>query len=204
MSRPAPAESPTNLDAARRERRSVGHERHAGHEPDFGHSYVAAADVVTLLNRVGECVRALPSFGRTRTQTSAVVAKRTLSAISTCSPAGLADHDELRAVLDRLDVTRSALRVTALSGAQRIAAVRWLWQHTADDDPAASADDGRPTYAYVICNGQVIRQPGEPTDAAGDEPQTSREERIEDLARAGALIAAEIDRLQHDEQRRYA
>ena len=197
MSRPAPAQTPTNLDAARRERRS------GGQEPDFGHSYVAAADVVALLNRVGECVRALPSFGRTRTQTSAVVAKRTLSAISTCSPAGLAENDELRAVLARLDVTRTALRVTALSGAQRIAAVRWLGQRAADDDPA-SADDGRPAHSYVICNGQVIRQPGEPTDPAGDEPPASREERIDDLARAGALIAAEIDRLQYDEQRRYA
>ena len=198
MSRLAPSQKPTDLDAARRERRS------GGQEPDFGHSYVAAADVVALLNRVGECVRALPSFGRTRTQTSAVVAKRTLSAISTCSAAGLAENDELRAVLARLDVTRSALRVTALSGAQRIAAVRWLGQRAADDDPAGSDDHGRPAHSYMICNGQVIRQPSEHTDAAGDEPHTSREERIDDLARAGALIAAEIDRLQHDEQRRYA
>ena len=175
---------PTSLDAARRERRSAAH---ADHEPDFGHSYVAAADVVALLNRVGECVRALPSFGRTRTQTSAVVAKRTLSAISTCSPAGLAENDELRAVLARLDVTRGALRVTALSGAQRIAALRWLEQHAAVDDPAATTDDGLPTHSYMICNGQVIRQPGDHDEGGGEELRTSREERIDDLARAGAL-----------------
>ena len=114
MARPAPSQTPTSLDAARRERRTA---ELAGPESDFGQPYVAASDVVAVLNRVGECVRALPSFGRTRTQTAAVVAKRTLSAISTCSPAGLAETDELRSVLARLDVTRDALRVTALSGA---------------------------------------------------------------------------------------
>ncbi len=174
-----------------------------GPESDFGQPYVAAADVVAVLNRIGECVRALPSFGRTRTQTSAVVAKRALSAISTCSPSGLAEGDELRAVLARLDVVRGALRVTALSGAQRIAAVRWLGQRVAADD-AIAGEPHRPTHTYVICNGQVIRQPGDHGDAAGDEVHVTREERIEDLARAGALIAAEIDRLQQDEQRRYA
>ena len=201
MSRHAYSETPTSLDAARRERRT--HEP-PGPESDFGQPYVAAADVVALLNRVGECVRALPSFGRTRTQTSAVVAKRTLSAISTCSPAGLAENDELRAVLARLGVTRGALRVTALSGAQRIAAVRWLGQRTAVDDAATAEDDGRPGHSYVICNGQVIRQPGDHDETAAEEMRVSREERIDDLARAGALIAAEIDRLQQDEQRRYA
>jgi hypothetical protein len=192
---------PTSLDAARRERRAP---EPPGPESDFGQPYVAAADVVALLNRVGECVRALPSFGRTRTPTSAVVAKRTLSAISTCSPAGLAENDELRGVLARLGVTRGALRVTALSGAQRIAAVRWLGQRAADDDPAAAEGHGRPAHTYVICNGQVIRQPGDHDDGAGEELRVSREERIDDLARAGALIAAEIDRLQQDELRRYA
>jgi hypothetical protein len=159
---------------------------------------------VALLNRVGECVRALPSFGRTHTQTSAVVAKRTLSAISTCSPAALHETDELRAVLARLDATRNALRVTALSGAQRIAAVRWLGQRASADDPATSEDHGLPAHSYVICNGQVICQPGDHGDGAGDEARASREEQIDDLARAGALIAAEIDRLQQEDQRRYA
>lgn len=201
MPRHAASETPTSLDAARRERRSPGP---LGPETDFGQPYVAAADVVALLNRVGECVRALPSFGRTRTQTSAVVAKRTLSAISTCSPAGLAENDELRGVLARLGVTRGALRVTALSGAQRIAAVRWLGQRAAADNPVAAEDDGRPAHSYLICNGQVIRQPGDHDEAASEEMRVSREERIDDLARAGALIAAEIDRLQQDEQRRYA
>ena len=192
---------PTSLDAARRERRSV---ELAGLEPTSGSSYVAASDVVALLNRVGECVRALPvlrahphpDVGR-RGQAHAVGDQH-------LQPVGLAENDELRAVLARLDVTRSALRVTALSGAQRIAAVRWLGQRVADDDPAAAGDHGRPAHTYVICNGQVIRQPGDPGEGAGDETHASREERIDDLARAGALIAAEIDRLQHDEQRRYA
>jgi hypothetical protein len=201
VSRQAPSETPTSLDAARRERRTA---ELAGPESDFGQPYVPASDVVVVLNRIGECVRALPSFGRTRTQTAAVVAKRTLSAISTCSPAGLAESDDLRAVLARLDITRDALRVTALSGAQRIAAVRWLGQRVADDDGAAAADHGLPAHSYVICNGQVIRQPGDHGEGAGDDAHASREEHIEDLARAGALIAAEIDRLQHDEQRRYA
>lgn len=198
MARPAPSERPTSLDAARRERRPV---EAAGPESDFGQPCVAAADVVALLNRIGECVRALPSFGRTRTQTTAVVAKRTLSAISTCSPDALAADDELRPVLERLDMTRSALRVTALSGAQRIAAARWLGQRMAADDPAAAEAD-RPAHTYVVCNGQVIRQPGDHGD--GDDARLSREELVDDLVRAGAIIAAEIDRLQHDEQRRYA
>lgn len=198
MARQAPSERPTSLDAARRERRPV----EAGPESDFGQPCVAAADVVALLNRVGECVRALPSFGRTRTQTTAVVAKRTLSAISTCSPDALAADDELRPVLERLDMTRSALRVTALSGAQRIAAARWLGQRIAADDPAAAEADERPAHTYVICNGQVIRQPGDHGD--GDDPRVPREELVDDLVRAGALIAAEIDRLQHDARRRYA
>lgn len=202
MPRHAASETPTSLDAARRERRAP---EPPGPESDFGQPYVAAADVVALLNRVGECVRALPSFGRTRTQTSAVVAKRTLSAISTCSPAGLPEHDELRGVLARLGVTRGELRVTALSGAQRIAAVRWLGQRAGADDPAAATEDhGRPAHTYVICNGQVIRQPGDHDEGAGEELRVTREERIDDLARAGALIAAEIDRLQQDELRRFA
>ena len=166
---------------------------------------------MALLNRVGECVRALPSFGRTRTQTAAVVAKRTLSAISTCSPSGLGEHDDLRPVLARLDATRQALRVTALTGAQRIAAARWLGQVADDSRPAdadADADEpyGAPTHAYVICGGQVIRQPGDPAgaDAGHDAEPLNSEEHIEDLARAGALIAAEIDRLQHHQHRRYA
>jgi hypothetical protein len=32
-----------------------------------GAQCVVAGDVATLLDRIGECVRALPSFGRTRT-----------------------------------------------------------------------------------------------------------------------------------------
>ncbi|HEX4363550.1 MAG TPA: hypothetical protein VHZ75_03305 [Solirubrobacteraceae bacterium] len=133
-----------------------------------------AADVVALLNRIGECVRALPSFGRTRTQTAAVVAKRTLSAISTCSPSGLADRDELRPVLARLGASRNTLR---------------------DEYDA-------PAHAYVIRNGEVFRElDGE---AASDAVGESDEERIQDLARAGAVIAAEIDRLQRHQQRRYA
>lgn len=196
-------DAPASLDVARREREDALRRRAIDAEPDYGQQYVAAADVVALINRVGECVRALPSFGRTRTQTSAVVAKRTLSAISTCSPARLQAGDELRGVLARLDATRSALRVTALSGAQRIAAARWLGQQAAVDEPAESGDDGSPARTYLICGGQVLCQPGDHGDGGGDEAP-SREERIDDLARAGALIAAEIDRLQYGEQRRYA
>ena len=107
--------------------------------------------MVALLNRIGECVRALPSFGRTRTQTSAVVAKRTLSAISTCSIAALPDDDELRPVLARLDATRDALRGTITSGAQRIAIARWLGQLTVGDDAAGEdrQDRGLPAHSYL-------------------------------------------------------
>ncbi len=106
---PSPG-TPLSLDEARRGRASpleplAPESSEAG--SDAARASVAAEDVVALLNRIGECVRALPSFGRARTQTSAVRAKRTLSAISTCSAAGLADGDPLRAVLARLDEARS-------------------------------------------------------------------------------------------------
>jgi hypothetical protein len=201
----ASSPSLTNLDDARREREDSGRRKAreaARPVAELGSPYVAAADVVTILNRVGECVRALPSFGRTRTQTSAVLAKRTLSAISTCKPTGLSDGDALRSVLARLDAARSALRETEPSGAQRIAAVRRLGQRATDD--GAEHELGPPAHSYLICHGQVIRQPGDHGDGTADEVHPTREERIEDLVRAGALIAAEIDRLQHDEQRRYA
>ncbi len=161
-----PAEIPTSLDAARRERDDALRDaapRAASFGADAGRPEVAPADVVALLNRVGECVRALPSFGRTRTRTAAVVAKRTLSAISTCSPSGLAGDDE-------------------------------------------RADRGLPASSYLLCGGQVIRQPVDHHLAGGmpDELPESVEERIDDLARAGALIAAEIDRLQQLGERRSA
>ena len=99
--------------------------------------------------------------------------------------------------------------MTALTGAQRIAAVRWLGQVARGaDDPAAGAseDAGRPAHTL-----RDLQRPGDPParrltapSAARTTPRRSREERIDDLARAGALIAAEIDRLQHGEQRRYA
>jgi len=174
-----------------------------------GQPYVAAADVAALLNRIGECVRALPSFGRTRTQSSAVVAKRTLSAISTCSPSRLAEGDGLRSVLERLNAARDALRGTATTGAERIAIARWIGQVDLSDG-AGSADErephGLPAHSYVLCGGQVIRQPCDHHghDGAADDGHGSVEERIDDLARAGALIAAEIDRLQHLGERRYA
>ncbi len=106
---PSPA-TPLSLEVARRERASPLEPlapQPAEAESATRRASVAAEDVVALLNRIGECVRALPSFGRSRTQTSAVRAKRTLSAISTCSAAGLADGDPLRAVLARLDDARS-------------------------------------------------------------------------------------------------
>lgn len=209
MSRRPSAERPTSLADARRERE--GALRGATLDPvgchaETGQPYVAAADVVALLNRIGECVRALPSFGRSRTQTPAVVAKRTLSAISTCSPSRLADGDELRPVLARLDTTREALRHSMASGAQRIAIARWLGPLDPPGDDAADDDrqhDGLPRHSYVLCGGQVIRQP-DGVGEHGDDVHESPEERIDDLARAGALIAAEIDRLQQLGERRYA
>jgi hypothetical protein len=201
-----------SLDAARRERQ----DRRAGEaaltETAHGQPYVAAADVTALLNRIGECVRALPSFGRTRTQSSAVLAKRTLSAISTCSPSRLAEGDGLRAVLERVNTARDALRGTAPTGAERIAIARWIGQaDLAEEDAPADDRDrnghGLPAHAYVLCGGRVIRQPcdhhGHDDDGAED-GHGSVEERIDDLARAGALIAAEIDRLQQLGERRYA
>jgi hypothetical protein len=204
-------DEPASLDDARRGRQGAARRRASDAqavEAELGQPYVAATDVVALLNRVGECVRALPSFGRTRTQTAAVVAKRTLSAISTCSPAGLADHDDLRPVLARLGATRGALRDTALSGAQQIAAVRWFGQLTnAGDAPVPeseqAAEFGPPAHTYVIRSGQLLRELDE--DLSHDLTDSeSCDERIHDLARAGALIAAEIDRLQQRQQLRYA
>lgn len=173
-----------------------------------GQPSVAAADVVALLNRIGECVRVLPSFGRTRTQTSAVLAKRTLSAISTCSPSRLADDDPLRAVLARLDTTREALRETVTTGVERIAIARRLGE--LQIPLGAGSEDrvehGLPAHTYLLCGGHVVRQPGDHPDhdGPGDDGHWSVDERIDDLARAGALIAAEIDRLQQLGERRYA
>jgi len=210
-SEPRHSNAPTSLDAVRRERQ----DRHAG-EPAVeatpaAQPYVTAADVVALLNRIGECVRALPSFGRTRTQSSAVVAKRTLSAISTCSPSRLAEGDGLRAVLERLDTTRDALRGSETVGTERIAIARWIGQVDISDGAGAAPADtrkahGLPAHSYVLCGGQVIRQPCDHHghDGADDDGHGSVEERIDDLARAGALIAAEIDRLQQLGERRYA
>jgi len=210
---PTSPEPPTSLDAARRERDERTAPASTSPGAEAGQPYVAAADVVALLNRIGECVRALPSFGRTRTQTSAVVAKQTLSAISTCSAARLADDDELRAVLARLDAARAALRGGLASGAERIAIARWLGQLDIPGDGDAEGDGdgdaqerqerGLPASSYVLCGGQVIRQPGDHHGADDDLPE-SAEDRIDDLARAGALIAAEIDRLQQLAERRYA
>ena len=176
---------------------------------ETGQPYVAAADVVALLNRVGECVRALPSFGRSRTQTSAVIAKRTLSAISTCSPSRLPDDDPLRPVLARLDVSRDALRNSVTTGVERIGIAHRLGQlHIAAGDAASDerVEHGLPAHSYLLCGGQVIRQPADHPghDGDGEGGHASVEERIDDLARAGALIAAEIDRLQQLAERRYA
>ena len=181
----------------------------AGVTADTAQPYVAAADVVALINRVGECVRVLPSFGRTRTQTSAVIAKRTLSAISTCSPARLDDDDPLRPVLARLDAARETLRDSVTTGVERIAIARRLGDmQIPAGDPASPelVEHGLPAHAYLLCGGQVVRQPSDPHgDAgAGGDGHWSVEERIDDLARAGALIAAEIDRLQQLGERRYA
>jgi hypothetical protein len=204
--------SPTSLADARRERERAPKLRAAPELPalpaEAGPPYVAAADVVALLNRIGECVRALPSFGRTRTQTAAVVAKRTLSAISTCSSSVLPDEDELRPVLARLEATRSALRGSILTGAERIAISRWMGQldHAADAGAGTDRSDrGLPTRSYLLFGGQVVSRPRDPrrTDGAHDDHE-SIEERIDDLARAGALIAAEIDRLQQLADCRYA
>lgn len=211
MPPPPPPETPPSLDRARRARE----EALTRGAPDAAvaaaldrRAYVAGADVVALLNRVGECVRVLPSFGRTRTQTSAVIAKRTLSAISTCSPSRLPDGDPLRPVLARLDATREALRERVTTGAERIAIARWLGQlHIAAGDGCAAGNvaHGLPAHSYLLCGGQVIRQPGDhPGQGTGDDGHWSVEERIDDLARAGALIAAEIDRLQQLGERRYA
>lgn len=174
---------------------------------DTAKPYVAAADVVALLNRVGECVRVLPSFGRARTRTSAVIAKQTLSAISTCSAARLPDGDPLRPVLARLDATREALRDSVTTGVERIAIARWLGQLHIPGEPASEApvERGLPAHTYLLCGGQVIRQPGHHAhERGGEDGQAPLEERIDDLARAGALIAAEIDRLQQLGERRYA
>jgi hypothetical protein len=146
-----------------------------------------------LLNRIGECVRALPSFGRTRTQSPAIRAKRTLAAISTCSPERLDDDDPLRAVLARVAAIRYALDDTQICGAQRIAAER-------------EAPTGPPSHTYTLRDGEVIRGADDlhAVDAAGAPALQSDDALIDDLARAGALIAAEIDRLQDLQGRRCA
>jgi hypothetical protein len=199
--------SPTSLVDVRRERERALKLRAA---PDptalpaaAGPPYVAAADVIALLNRIGECVRALPSFGRTRTQTAAVVAKRTLSAISTCSSSVLSDGDELRPVLARLEATRSALRGSVTTGAERIAIARWLGQLDPAWDATAGADRhdrGVPSRSYLLFGGEVVS----PSHDGAHDDHESIDERIDDLARAGALIAAEIDRLLQLGECRYA
>ncbi len=205
------SDQPTSLDAVRRERQDRRAGEPAADAAIAARPYVAAADVVALLNRIGECVRALPSFGRTRTQSSAVVAKRTLSAISTCSPSRLAEGDGLRAVLERLDTTRQPLGGSETTGTERIAIARWIGQVDISDGAGAASSDerdapGLPAHSYVLCGGQVIRQPCDHHghEGAADDGHGSVEERIDDLARAGALIAAEIDRLQQLGERRYA
>jgi hypothetical protein len=139
-----------------------------------------------------------------------VIAKRTLSAISTCSPSRLGEGDPLRPVLARLDATREALRESVTTGVERIAIARRLGElRIPAGDPAADderVEHGLPAHTYLLCGGQVIRQPADHPahDGAGDDGHASVEERIDDLARAGALIAAEIDRLQQLGERRYA
>ena len=188
-----------SLDRARRAR---------GRATDVAQFYVAAADVVALINRVGDCVRVLPSYGRTRTRTSAVIAKQTLSAISTCSPSRLDDDDPLRPVLARLDAAREALRDSVTTGIERIAIARRLGDlqiPAADPGSAERLEHGLPARAYLLCGGQVIRQPADhPGHGGAGDGHWSVEERVDDLARAGALIAAEIDRLQQLGERRYA
>jgi hypothetical protein len=201
---------PTSLDRARRARDQEAARMKsdaAALAAETARPHVAAADVAALLNRVGECVRALPSFGRARTRTSAVIAKQTLSAISTCNPSRLPDGDPLGPVLARVDATREALRETVTTGVERIAIARWLGQLHIPGQPAAGqpAERGLPAHAYLLCGGQVIRQPGRHAhERAGEDGPALIEERIDDLARAGALIAAEIDRLQQLGERRYA
>jgi hypothetical protein len=149
------------------------------------------------------------SFGRTRTQTQAVVAKRTLSAISTCSASSLPEGDDLRPVLARLAALRSSIASSTPSGAERIAIARCLAELEIAGDTAGGDEHeqrAKPAHCYLLCDGHVVRQtPDRRRDEqAGGDGHPSLEERIDDLARAGALIAAEIDRLQQLAERRYA
>lgn len=165
---------------------------------DVAEPYVAAGDVAAILNRIGDCVRGLPAYGRPPTAATGAAAKRTLSAISTCDPDKLADGDTLRPVLERLGAIRRSRTDQPLGGAQRIAAERWFQTYA---DHPVSADPGEPvlpSYAYIVHDGQVLRRCGADPDAdvTADDAYRSCEDLIRDLALAGALIAAEIDRLQ--------
>lgn len=157
---------------------------------------VAAEDVAALLNRIGDCVRELPSYGRARTLDDGAVAKRTLSAISTCSLDKLAEDDRLRPVLARVAATRRG-GDPWLSGVERIATARRL-QDDADPGPEARR---LPACTYLLTGGHVIRRDDDDVGAAhGEDSLAACDELIDDLALAGALIASEIDRLQRLQQ----
>lgn len=159
---------------------------------------VAAEDVAALLNRIGDCVRELPSYGRARALDHGAVAKRTLSAISTCSLDKLAEDDRLRPVLARVAATRQRADPW-VSGVERIAAARRLQD---DADPAPEAR-WLPACTYLLTGGHVIRRAEDEAGAAhGEDIVAACDELIDDLALAGALIASEIDRLQRLQQHR--
>lgn len=89
------------------------------------------------------------------------------------------------------------MRGSAPTGAERIAIARRLGQLDIVDDGAEDRAARRlPSYTYLLCGGRVIRQLADHDGADAAEDDAVTEERIDDLARAGALIAAEIDRLQ--------
>lgn len=132
---------------------------------DGAEPYVPAGDVAAILNRVGECVRGLPAYGRPPTAATGAAAKRMLSAISTCDPDKLADGDALRPVLQRLGAIRRSRTGQPLGGAQRIAAERWFQTYADDPFSAGPAEHVLPSYAYILWNGHVIRRCGADPDA---------------------------------------
>lgn len=92
---------------------------------------------------------------------------------------------------------RDAVRGSTPTGAERIAIARRLAQLDIADDGAEDRAARRlPSCAYLLCGGRVIRRPADHDGAGGAEDDAVTDELIDDLARAGALIAAEIDRLQ--------
>jgi len=197
-----PAEPPPpDLNEIRRSRQMRVSAVPAAASPlgDHAAAYISAGDVAALLNRIGECVRALPAYGRPPTLGTGAAAKRMLSAISTCSPDRLAEDDPLHAVLLRIDATRRDTNVSYLSGAQRIAAERWVQGGVND---LADADQPKtralPSHAYVLWSGHVIRRSSDDPadDPSRDDADASCDELVRDLTLAGALIACEIDRLQ--------